>query len=114
MGVTAMSRVAFLEEELATCMAALEGCGMQRDEARREVEHWQREHVSACAREDEQRRRADTMSQVVQPAWMLLDELVQGFGADASDIAYGDLFDMVSSAVEAARPILAKLEELQR
>jgi hypothetical protein len=81
-------------------------------EARREVEHWQREYVSACAREDEQRRRANIMSQVLVAVWPLLQRLQVWRGLVPDDGLGGD--DTLGQVIEDARPILAKLEELQR
>jgi hypothetical protein len=79
--------------------------------------------ADSCARvmaeRDEARRRADALSQVVQPAWMLLDRLVEEWDAlddDGvllrTDYGRGEFEEMLSEAVSGARPILAKLQAL--
>jgi hypothetical protein len=79
--------------------------------------------ADSCARvmaeRDEARRRADALSQVVQPAWMLLDRLVEEWDAlddDGvllrTDYGRGEFEEMLDEAVSEARPILAKLQAL--
>lgn len=57
----------------------------------------------AQAERDEARRRADALSQVVQPAWMLLEALVM-----AKNHGHAEMAELQT----AAEPILAKLQSL--
>jgi hypothetical protein len=111
--------VGHLQEELATCMAALDGCAMQRDKANAELALVREELELAAAEEalqgaelelegvrmrlDEARRRADALSQAVQPAWMLLEALVM-----AKNHGHAEMAELQT----AAEPILAKLQAL--
>jgi hypothetical protein len=118
---------------LARAKADVEG--WKREAAERAVEvvdlRAERDHavettMRACrlggetmAERDEARRRADALSQVVQPAWMLLGRLVEEWDAlddDGillrTDYGRGEFEEMLDEAVSEARPILAKLQAL--
>jgi hypothetical protein len=73
-------------------------------EARREVEHWQREYVSACAREDEQRKLIGELVPFVS------QELERWEPLNYSDAA----IEKHKARLRELLARIAKLEELQR
>lgn len=78
---------------------------MSIDDCRREVEHWQREYVSACAREDEQRKRAE-MAEAANAA-LLNDH-------DDAALLIEELrkrYDVLANALQPAMLVMAELVE---
>lgn len=66
------------------------------------------------------RARADLMSQVLTPAWMLLQRLVEEWDAREEDgrlcredYGRGEYEEILEETIAYARPVLAKLRELQ-